>query len=283
MTQMNRLVRCLLGLGLIAGCQAEKVTEGVIRPSLMRASAAPSPVSAALVPDTRADIGSIVGTVYAPDGISLGSGSAVIANNGTGAISNNGGSLTGGAPYFLFAAPAKNRLAKTEVYVGDAGGNAIPGLPSVTTADNGTFSIRGVPPGFTVALIARVTTAAGKAATMTTLARSSPLGVTADITLATTLVTTTLVAGRGDALGDLNTGTYARAVATTEEKLPPQVPDLADHAALIGVMAKLSTETSLLRTDVNDLKSSLAKVVESLEDLKKRVKDLEAQAKTSAS
>src|SRR5262249_32607955 len=117
------------------------------------------------------------------------------------------------------------------------------------------------PAGFTIGIQARVKTAAGKPAALATLVHTSALGSTADLTVASTLVTTSLLDAGGSALGDFNAATYSRAVQATADGLTPgDVPDLADHAAVVAAMDRLAGAVAGLKDDLGALRQDLAKI-----------------------
>lgn len=221
--------------------------------------------------------GLITGLVRGPAGIVSAGGGNVVSAGGGNLIGPAGGNLIGPAGGNMqgrgVLALEEQGLAGVEVFVADAAGKPIPGLPSVLTNAKGGFSIPKVPAGFTYVVAARVKTAAGDATTLKTLAKATTLGTTVDLDVANTLVTTTVVNGREDALGEFNAATFQRAVETTAKHLNAQsLPDLADSSAILAHMAALAEEVTELKSAVTELKSMLAKVTERLDQLEAELK-----------
>lgn len=227
--------------------------------------------------------GLLEGLVRGPAGIVAAGGANVVAPGGGNLIGPAGGNLIGpaggnlqGATRGLLALE-EGVLEGVEVFVADAAGKPIPGLPSVRTNAKGQFSIPKVPAGFTYVVVARVETAAGEAASLKTLAKATTLGTTVDLDMANTLVTTAVVNGREDALGEFNAATFQRAVETTAKHLDPQaLPDLADSSAVLTFMTALAEDVTELKSAVTELKSMLAKVSERLDELEAAIKDRNA-------
>jgi sugar lactone lactonase YvrE len=251
----------LLGATLIATACTMPIAAGVSPQAQTpgpRATRAPYPT------------GLITGLVRGPAGIVAAGGGNVVSAGGGNLIGPAGGNLIGPAGGNMqgrgVLALEEKGLAGVEVFVADAAGKPIPGLPSVFTNAKGGFSIPRVPAGFTYVVAARVKTAAGDATTLKTLAKATTLGTTVDLDVANTLVTTTVVNGREDALGEFNAATFQRAVETTAKHLDAKsLPDLADSSAILAHLAALAEE-------VTELKSMLAKVTERLDQLEAEIK-----------
>lgn len=258
----------LLGSTLIATACTLPVVTGVSPQAQTpgpRATRAPYPT------------GLITGLVRGPAGIVAAGGGNVVSAGGGNLIGPAGGNLIGPAGGNMqgrgVLALEEQGLAGVEVFVADAAGKPIPGLPSVLTNAKGGFSIPKVPAGFTYVVAARVKTAAGDATTLKTLAKATTLGTTVDLDVANTLVTTTVVNGREDALGEFNAATFQRAVETTAKHLDAKsLPDLADSSAILAHMAALAEEVTELKSAVTELKSMLAKVTERLDQLEAEIK-----------
>lgn len=221
--------------------------------------------------------GLITGLVRGPAGIVSAGGGNVVSAGGGNLIGPAGGNLIGPAGGNMqgrgVLALTEQGLAGVEVFVADAAGKPIPGLPSVLTNAKGGFSIPKVPAGFTYVVAARVKTAAGDQATLKTLAKATTLGTTVDLDVANTLVTTAVVNGREDALGEFNAATFQRAVETTAKHLDANsLPDLADGSAILAHMTALAEEVTELKSAVTELKSMLAKVTERLDQLEAEIK-----------
>jgi sugar lactone lactonase YvrE len=258
----------LLGATLIATACTMPLASGVSPQAQTpgpRATRAPYPT------------GLITGLVRGPAGIVAAGGGNVVSAGGGNLIGPAGGNLIGPAGGNMRArrvlALEEQGLAGVEVYVADAAGKPIPGLPSVLTNAKGGFSIPKVPAGFTYVVAARVKTAAGDATTLKTLAKATTLGTTVDLDVANTLVTTAVVNGRQDALGEFNAATFQRAVETTAKHLSANtLPDLADSSAVLAHMTALAEEVTELKSAVSELKSMLAKVTERLDQLEAEIK-----------
>jgi sugar lactone lactonase YvrE len=258
----------LLGATLIATACTMPLASGVSPQAQApgpRATRAPYPT------------GLITGLVRGPAGIVAAGGGNVISAGGGNLIGPAGGNLIGPAGGNMqgrhLLALEEQGLAGVEVFVADAAGKPIPGLPSVLTNAKGGFSIPKVPAGFTYVVAARVKTAAGDATTLKTLAKATTLGTTVDLDMANTLVTTAVVNGRQDALGEFNAATFQRAVETTAKHLDAKtLPDLADSSAVLAHMTALAEQVTELKSAVTELKSMLAKVTERLDQLEAEIK-----------
>lgn len=224
----------------------------------------------------------IVGSVMAPAGVIAAGGGNVIAAGGDNVIAPGGGNaiaVSGGnfAGDRHVMALGENPLANAEVFLANAAGTPYP-IDPVKTDDKGNFTLPAVPAGFTFMVAAKVKTKDGKDATLQTLVKSTALGATAKVDASTTLVTTAVVAGRGDALGNFNEVTFKNAVEATSSQLTADtLPDLADKTAMLAAMTRLETDVAAIKLSLDELKKDLAEIKTSLDDLNAKIDQLSKQ------
>ncbi|MFN3428388.1 MAG: hypothetical protein ACK46X_00385 [Candidatus Sericytochromatia bacterium] len=159
----------------------------------------------------------------------------------------------------LGAPLAETPVAGAVVRLADAHGTALPGLPSATTDSGGRYRLTGVPGGHTYVVVAAFPLRDGRPASLRTLARAEAGTVTADLTLATTLV----AAGLADVLhgfsANLEAGAYQGAVDEGQALLAnDRVPDLADDGDVLALSATLLNVSPRLRERISALKQALA-------------------------
>lgn len=219
------------------------------------------------------------GLVTAPAGVIAAGGGNVIAAGGGNVIAAGSGNVIAAGSGNLAPNGARHTLgldekplANSEVYLADAAGNPIPGVPPVKTDAQGNYSFPNVPAGYTFVVAAKIKTAAGKDATLQTLAKASTLGATANVSAASTLVTVDLADSQGSSLTDFNPASFQTAVQATANSLQDSdLPDLSDRAAIKAKLTELSQKVAALQSaldeiqkELTDLKSSLAQVKQEL-------------------
>jgi hypothetical protein len=193
-------------------------------------------------------------------------GANVVASGGANVVASGGDNFQGAGRRLLALQQAP--LAGAEVFLADAAGIAIPGLPSVKTDAQGRYAIANVPPGYSFVVVAAVKTAQGKDATLRTLVKSSAPGEANDMSVATTLVTLGLLDGKEGAVGAYDPARFRMAVEFTGAHLNDgALPDLADRSAMLAWMRATADSVVEIQTEVTALRSELDEVHATLKDL----------------
>jgi hypothetical protein len=131
-------------------------------------------------------------------------------------------------------------------------------MPHATSDANGRYAIANVPAGYTYVVVATFQGKPGPAR-LETLAQAPAGDITADLTLATSLVTTDLVEVLNGFSSNLQQPTYDAAVEKTQKLLTnDRVPNLTDPADVLSLAATLVNVSPDLRTTVSQLKQDLA-------------------------
>lgn len=145
------------------------------------------------------------------------------------------------------------------VYLADGQGTPLPGLPTATTDGAGRYRLDGIPDGHTYVVVADFAVEADRKATLEALAQANSGTVTADLTLATSLVTVDLSEVLNGFSANLQGERYAAAVDKTHRLLTnDRVPDLTDKPDVMALAATLLNVSPDLRTAVSELKQDLA-------------------------
>jgi hypothetical protein len=154
---------------------------------------------------------------------------------------------------------AETPVAGATIRLTDAHGTALPGLPSATSDAEGRYRLTGVPGGHTYVVVAAFPLRDGRPATLRTLARAEAGTVTADLTLATTLVATGLADVLHGFNAHLEAAAYQGAIEETQTLLAnDSVPDLADDGDVLALSSTLLNVSPRLRERVSTLKQALA-------------------------
>ncbi|HEY9721111.1 MAG TPA: EF-hand domain-containing protein [Oscillatoriaceae cyanobacterium] len=220
----------------------------------------------------------LTGTVVAPAGvIAAGAGNVIAAGAGNVIAAGAGNVIAGGAGNFAsrhVLGLSEKPLANTEVYLADAAGAPIPSIPAVKTDADGKYQFPNVPAGYTFVVAAKIKTSAGKDATLQTLAKTSTLGATADVSTASTFVAVDIADSEGDALTDFNPASFQTAVQATAGSLQDSdLPDLSDRAAVKAKLIALSQKVSELQSALSEIQKELADVKASLSQVKQELAD----------
>ena len=247
---MTRRIALLLALATLAapGC----VT--VNNYGAPAASATPAAVGQAIT-------GRVVG---APGMVAAGGGNVIVDNAGNilapqaGVVGNNGGSVVGHnggalvAPGYGLRAEAEVPIAGAIVELADALGRRIPGVGPATTGPDGRYALPGVPDGQAFVVQSHVNTAAGKPARLFSLARAAA-GAEAELSVASTVVTTGVLAGPAADLTRFASAPFGQAVAAARTALAAgPTPDVASREAVMGAVGALLRQVPALR-DAMDL------------------------------
>lgn len=202
--------------------------------------------------------------------IPAGAGNVVPVGGGN-VIAAGSGNLLGSTRHLL--ALNQTAVGGAKVYLADAGGNAIPGLPSAKTDSSGHYTIANVPAGYDFVVAASVSTTDGKTATYQTLVKSSSLGATANIDASSTMVSAAVLQSQqGSDLGDFNAATFETARQTTDAHLSDSaLPDFTSRQdvtakvdALASTVTELKGQIDTLQQDIKDIKQSLAQLEQQL-------------------
>lgn len=206
-------------------------------------------------PATTAATGVITGTVTLPPRFT----SSVLPTGSGNVVPTGGGNLV--------------PLANAKVFLADAAGQPYPSLNAVTTDSQGSFTITAVPSGYTFMVVAQAhDSTLDKDVTLQTLVRSSELGATAPISVATSLVAVAVTEGANGTLGDFNAATFRTAAEATAKHLADSdIPDLSDRTAMIRKVDDLATSVSELKQAVTEVRQTLKDIQKSIDDLTTRV------------
>jgi hypothetical protein len=158
------------------------------------------------------------------------------------------------------ASPLQEKpVAGAEVYLADATRLALPGLAHATTDADGRYRIAGVPGGHTYVVVAAFPLKSGAPARLDTLAQATSGAVTADVTLATAVLTANLADVLNGFSSNLKQDAYDGTVAKALKLLTnDRVPDLTDTSDVLGLANTLLSVSPELRTSVSQLKQDLA-------------------------
>lgn len=211
----------------------------------------------------------IMGVVMAPPGLVAVGGGSVVSNNGAGLISDKGGAVVSsgggqliGKAKFRTQALSQAPLAGAEVFLADAAGKGVPGLPRGVTDGKGAFRLSGVPVGLTFVVTTAVRTADGRDGFLQALVRSAKEGGAVDVDVATTMVTAAVTEGLEAGLGTLDVPAYQAAVTATAQALAPGgLPDVADRAGLAEATRTLAAGRPELAKSLEGLKRAIARDV----------------------
>ncbi|MEB3328211.1 MAG: hypothetical protein VKQ33_03140 [Candidatus Sericytochromatia bacterium] len=201
----------------------------------------------------------VSGSVRVPPWLLSSSGAGVISNGGARIVANNGGAVVAnqGARYALRQSDAP--LPGARVYLANARGEALNGLPEARTDAEGRFRLERVPQGLTYVLVAEVPTALGSTARLTSLAAARPSSGAGDVRvgLGSTLATAVVVdPTRG--LGTLQPEALATLASRLEARLTPaQPPDLTDTSSVQALAEALLRDDEGLRAEVDRLRGEL--------------------------
>lgn len=231
----------------------------------------------------------ITGDVMIPAKVLSQNGAGLISNNSGGLVSNNAGSLVsdkggslGGMAMSHTAAVDNGPLANATVYLADAGGSPVPGMPTTTTDAQGHYSLKDIPSGSTFVVIVQRKLDNGKTLSFQTLVRSRDLGATANVDAASTLATAGVLQSATSDLGDFKPATFQNATEVVRAKLTDDsLPDFTSRAAVIAKVNELAQTVSELKDALNEIQQDLTQIKEDhmgfrqdIEELKKEVADL---------
>ena len=265
--------RALIGLSCtlaFAGCSitAPAVTppsnSTSNRPPSVRKSASPRIVNSPAPATTQpAVLTTLDGQIRVPAGliteygakIVSNGGAGVIANNGGGLIANNGGGLiaNNGGGYKLQqleSLPAPG----VEVMVTDLKGKPLADIPVVKTDDAGNFRFPQVPTKQDLLVIARPTDKDAKPLLLQALTYAKVGGSRVDVTIASSLVASSVLAG--ELPGKVNHVAVEKATAAVEKNLTREtIPDMTNQAAIFATVDQFAKDVAEIRGALDDVRS----------------------------
>jgi hypothetical protein len=232
MNHASRSVTMLLALGLLA-CRAAPPAPGV------------TPEARGAV--RRAALTVLNGFVRVPARL-LAEGGTLLSNGGAGVVSSQGGNVLSnqGATYALRQAAGEAPVPGARVFLADARGQALKGMPDTRTDAAGRFRLERVPPNLTYVVVVEAPTSEGGTARLLGLASSEPGVGEVRVGLGTTLAASVLIdPARG--LGSLGRTRFADLATTLEAGLAAApLPDLVDAASVRRAAdALLAADTAL--------------------------------------
>ncbi|MEB3220751.1 MAG: hypothetical protein VKS61_01605 [Candidatus Sericytochromatia bacterium] len=256
----------ILAATLMVGCTIAPIgPRGVGSPSQLAVRKAPLialtglvAVPARLLADRGAGILADRGA-----GIISDRGAGIISDRGSGLVTNNSsGLLSRGAAWVSEAFRARRLYATADaiglrgarVFLADAAGRPLPGLPEARTDADGRYRIPNVPAGYAYVVIVEAATAAGRTAQLRSVAaagqREVPVG------LGTTLAAAVVVSPeRG--LGSPEAGSFEALARRLEDQLgQAEVPDLTNPAAVAQIAQALVAADAEVQQQVEDVRNS---------------------------
>lgn len=227
---------------------------------------APQPQPSAMSPAVRSVI---TGVVSAPAQLVA----AVLPTGGGNVVP------TGGGNFGLLMAESQP-LANARVFLADAAGQPYPALAPATTDAQGRYTFQDVPAGYSFMVVVQAhDTRTRKDVTLQTLARSSELGATAPVDVATSLVTVAVTEGQGGQLGEVNAAAFRTATEATAKNLADgDVPDLSDRGAILAKVEDLSKAVAELKSALDAIRQDLQDIKQSIDDLKDQIAAQQQQA-----
>jgi hypothetical protein len=221
-------------------------------------------------------VSTLSGLVIAPAGAISAGGANVISAGGNNVISAGGSNVISAGGSNLSArgllAVSEKPLAGAVVYLADAAGEPIAGLSPALSDSRGRFQFFNVPKGYAYVLAARIKTAAGKEVALRTMARVGDGSALADLSPASSVVTSAAVAGLKD-LGALDLAKFEAALEAVGQRLGGEaLPDLGDRAALEAHIQRLQQADPTLKPLLDAVRQSLQDTADvSLEGLKRQL------------
>jgi DNA-binding beta-propeller fold protein YncE len=154
----------------------------------------------------------------------------------------------------------------------------LPGIHATSAAD-GAYALGRAVAGFAYVVIARVKTTGGRFVTLRGLAQPGSDGATADINIATTVLTLFLTDGLSGLPGTFDPAQYKRAVALVYSHLVNEgSPDPADSTSIIAKVAAWAAVDPELKSLLDALRAALGKNQPPLDSLLAKIALLDHQA-----
>ncbi|MEB3198271.1 MAG: hypothetical protein VKP62_13805 [Candidatus Sericytochromatia bacterium] len=165
-------------------------------------------------------------------------------------------------------------LSGARVYLADAEGRALPGLPEGRTDSNGRFVLKKVPVGLTYVVVAEAASQNGKVARLTSLASTHGGEADVRIGLGTTMVTAALLSEASQGLGRIDNREMQAVAATVERQLDlARLPDLTDTRAVAEAAQAMVAASREVQAQLAPLQKELAEGGGASADLQARVQE----------
>lgn len=150
-------------------------------------------------------------------------------------------------------------VVDADVFVSDAGGTRIPGIPRVQTNADGRYRLAGVPLGYPYVVNAIYRDSAGRALRLRALAAPSSGDQAVDLSTATTIVAYEALYGASGLIGRYDADAWQRAVAALDRGLQAGgYPDLGDWYLVDEARKRVEATDPQLSADLVTLRAALA-------------------------
>jgi sugar lactone lactonase YvrE len=251
----SRHARPLLLAALLCGlgCQAVvPVSTGDGRARVTRRVVALTQVGGQVMVPARL-VGVDGGTLLGVDG-----GTLVGVDAGS-LVGVDGGTLAGPrARRLLEAGEPERPLGGARVFLADAMGRALPGLPEARTDAQGRFAFKRVPVGLTYVVAVEAPTRMGKVARLSSLASTHTGTAAVRVGLGSTMLTAALLATPERGVGRVDNAALQAAAARVEQQLDlARLPDMTDPAATARAAAAMVAADPELRRTLAPLQAAL--------------------------
>lgn len=149
-------------------------------------------------------------------------------------------------------------VAGADVFLADARGTRIPGIPLVHTNADGSYRLTGVPSGYPYLLVASFRDTRARPISLSALVRVRGAEAVAEVRTATTMVTTAAIADSHGLLNPFDPAAYDQAVDAVSRQLPADdYPDPGDPAALPLRLQAIAAAEPTLQPLLDGLRSEL--------------------------
>lgn len=152
---------------------------------------------------------------------------------------------------------AATPAAAANVALADADGTPVDGLFQQRTATDGSFSISGVPTGYSYVVQARFTKADGTEVTLSSLVTPQNNGGTVQVDLATTLATMLATNGATGLVGQVDSATFQQVVTSLQQKLAGETTP-KDPTTALQEAKDWTSQDATLSSDVTKLHQEAA-------------------------
>lgn len=162
--------------------------------------------------------------------------------------------------------------AGARVFLADASGNPLPGLPEARTDGQGRFTLNKVPPSYSYVVVAEISTATAKPAQYRSVTKVSDLGATVKVDPASTLVTSAVLDGMSGDLGEFNPSRFQMLKDRIASLLrATDLPDFSDGLRVRDHVRELVKANDELRATLAKVQEDLRKVQDDVESLRTRL------------
>lgn len=151
-------------------------------------------------------------------------------------------------------------VTSADVWLADATGRPIPGLPAGRTDARGRFVIDRVPVGFSYQVVVGFEDRLGRVILLKALTRTTPQVIAVSVSTASTLLTEALTGGRRGLIGAYGEENYEKAIAILAPTLTNgNVPDLGRPEAVRTAVADYATANPTFGAYLTPLQADFAK------------------------